>query len=113
VTTPSPDPTVYFESVYRSQSPDGTVVRAAGWDIPQPQPPVAELAEAGAFGHRVLDAGCGTGENALYLAARGHLVTGVDAAETGIEHARAKAARRGIDATFAIPAWQLSARRLA
>ncbi|MGF6885812.1 cyclopropane fatty-acyl-phospholipid synthase-like methyltransferase [Nocardia sp. GAS34] len=102
MTTPPRDPDVYFESVYRSQPPDGTAIRAAGWDIGRPQPPVVELARTGAFGHRVLDAGCGTGDNALHLAARGHLVTGVDAAETAIEHARGKAARRGLAATFAV-----------
>lgn len=100
MTTP-PNPGVYFESVYRSQPPGGGVVRAAGWDIGRPQPQVAELARVGALGRRVLDAGCGTGENALHLAALGHLVTGVDAAETAIEHARDKAARRGLTATFA------------
>lgn len=63
---------------------------------------MVELAGTGAFGRRVLDAGCGTGENALYLAAHGHVVTGVDAAATAVEHARVKADRRGIAAEFAV-----------
>ncbi|HEY6051942.1 MAG TPA: class I SAM-dependent methyltransferase, partial [Thermoanaerobaculia bacterium] len=44
--------------------------------------------------------GCGTGENALFLASRGHEVCGVDAAPTAIENAKAKAAARRISATF-------------
>jgi SAM-dependent methyltransferase len=48
----------------------------------------------------VLDAGCGTGENALYLAARGHPVLGVDVAAAAIERAAGKAADRGLPAEF-------------
>jgi SAM-dependent methyltransferase len=49
----------------------------------------------------VLDAGCGTGENALHLAALGLSVLGVDVAETALAMARKKAADRGIEAEFA------------
>jgi SAM-dependent methyltransferase len=69
------------------------------WDLGRPQPAVIRLAESGAFGPpgtTVLDAGCGTGENALLLAARGHRVVGVDIAWEAIQRARAKAAERGI-----------------
>jgi SAM-dependent methyltransferase len=44
--------------------------------------------------------GCGTGENALYLAARGLNVSGLDASPTAIARARDKALTRGIRATF-------------
>ena len=40
----------------------------APWDIGRPQPAIVRLASAGAFAGAVLDAGCGTGENALHLA---------------------------------------------
>jgi 2-polyprenyl-3-methyl-5-hydroxy-6-metoxy-1,4-benzoquinol methylase len=40
------------------------------------------LAAAGAFAGPVLDAGCGTGENALHVAALGLPVLGADVAET-------------------------------
>ncbi|WP_067667234.1 class I SAM-dependent methyltransferase [Nocardia miyunensis] len=102
MTTPSTNPAEYFDAFYRTQPADGTDVRAAGWDIGQAQPLVEELENAGAFGPRVLDAGCGTGENVLYLTTCGHRVTGIDGAPTAIEHARAKAARRGIEAEFAV-----------
>jgi 2-polyprenyl-3-methyl-5-hydroxy-6-metoxy-1,4-benzoquinol methylase len=44
----------------------------------------------------VLDAGCGTGENALLVASLGFSVLGVDVAETALAMARAKADDRGI-----------------
>jgi SAM-dependent methyltransferase len=74
----------------------------APWDTGQPQPAVVRLARAGGFTGPVLDAGCGTGENALHLAALGLSVLGVDVAETALGIARAKAAERGIEAEFAV-----------
>lgn len=50
----------------------------------------------------VLDVGCGTGENALFLAGRGHPVLGVDSAELAIKKAREKARDRGIGANFRV-----------
>src|ERR1700684_647629 len=71
------------------------------WDV-GPQPAIARLASEGAFTGTVLDAGCGTGENALLIASRGLRVLGVDVAETALSLAREKAAARGIDADFAL-----------
>jgi SAM-dependent methyltransferase len=81
-----------FEWAYRTGNPP--------WDIGRPQPAVVRLAEQGAFGGRVLDVGCGTGENSLYLASRGLEVVGVDAAPTAVERARLKSAERGIAVRF-------------
>jgi SAM-dependent methyltransferase len=72
------------------------------WELGRPQPAVVRLAEAGRIVGRVLDVGCGTGENALYLAARGHAVVGIDFAPAAIARARAKAAARGLCATFLV-----------
>jgi ubiquinone/menaquinone biosynthesis C-methylase UbiE len=58
------------------------------------------LAAEGAFVGEVLDAGCGTGENALHVASLELRVLGVDVAETAISIAREKA--RGADAEFAV-----------
>jgi SAM-dependent methyltransferase len=73
----------------------------APWDIGRPQPAVVRLASKGAFSGVVLDAGCGTGENALHVASLGLSVLGVDLAETALTIARAKAVDRGIDVEFA------------
>jgi SAM-dependent methyltransferase len=80
-----------FEDAYKGTPP---------WDIDGPQPAVVELAEAGAIVGPVLDAGCGTGENALYLAARGLEVTGVDIVPAAVAAARGKAESRDLTAEF-------------
>ena len=74
----------------------------APWDVGRPQPAIVRLASAGAFAGAVLDAGCGTGDNALHVAALGLHVLGFDVAETALSIARAKAAERGLDAEFVI-----------
>ena len=72
----------------------------APWDIGQPQPAIVRVASEGGFAGAVLDAGCGTGENALHVASRGLSVLGFDVAETALAIARAKADDRGIEAEF-------------
>ena len=74
----------------------------APWDDGRPQPAIVRLASEGAFAGAVLDAGCGTGENALHIAALGLRVLGVDVAATALSIARKKAAERGIGADFAV-----------
>ena len=85
-------PEIAFEQVYRK----GMIP----WDIGEPQPALGELVDAGWCTGTVLDAGCGTGELALAVAARGHRVLGVDLAPGAIERATQKAASRGLSATF-------------
>lgn len=83
--------------------------RPPPWDIGRPQPAFARLAGQGLLSGRVLDSGCGTGENALAAAAAGAGVTGIDLAPTAIARARAKAERRGLAARFEVgDALQLS-----
>jgi ubiquinone/menaquinone biosynthesis C-methylase UbiE len=60
------------------------------------------LADQGAFAGSVLDAGCGTGENALHVAALRLDVLGVDVAETALAIAREKAAARRLDVEFVL-----------
>ena len=68
-----------FEAAYTGQAP---------WDIGRPQQ--AFLAVADRITGSVLDAGCGTGENALFFAGRGRRVTGIDFLEEPIRRARRK-----------------------
>jgi SAM-dependent methyltransferase len=72
----------------------------APWDFGGPQPAVVRVAAAGGFTGAVLDVGCGSGENALHVAALGLPVLGVDVAETALALAREKAVERGIEAEF-------------
>ena len=74
----------------------------APWDIGRPQPAVVRLASESAFTGAVLDAGCGTGENALHIASLGLPVLGVDVAETALAIARQKVGDRGIEAEFTV-----------
>ena len=82
-----------FESAYEGQPP---------WDIPGPQPEFVRLEATGMIRGSVLDAGCGTGENALYLASRGHEVWGLDFTPVAIERAKAKAKERGLGVHFQV-----------
>ncbi len=70
----------------------------APWDIGRPQRAFIEAGDA--IHGRVLDAGCGTGDLALWLAERGCTVTGVDFLEQPLAAARGKAAERGLAANF-------------
>jgi SAM-dependent methyltransferase len=60
------------------------------------------LVSEGGFAGPVVDAGYGTGENALYVASLGLPVLGVEVAETALAIARKKADDRGIEVEFAV-----------
>ncbi|HSD21141.1 MAG TPA: class I SAM-dependent methyltransferase [Anaeromyxobacter sp.] len=81
-----------FEGAYTAGTPP--------WDIGRPQPEIVKLAEEGEVKGTVLDVGCGTGENALYLASLGRRVVGVDGSPAAIARAREKAAERGLPVAF-------------
>ena len=80
-----------FEEAYLSLPP---------WDIGRPQGEIIRLAEKGEIRGAVLDAGCGTGENALFLANQGYEVTGIDAVEAAIRKAKEKSRERRVPAVF-------------
>ena len=84
---PVPDRST-FESMYAGQAP---------WDIGRPQKAFLDVADR--ITGSVLDAGCGTGDTAIFLAGRGCQVTGIDFIEEAINRARHKAAERGLPAT--------------
>jgi ubiquinone/menaquinone biosynthesis C-methylase UbiE len=66
------------------------------WDLGRPRDFLVELVEKGMIrGSQALDACCGLGTNALYLADRGFDVTGIDIAENAVEIANRKAVETG------------------
>ena len=75
---------------------DDAYVGVPLWDIGRPQREVIRLVERGAFHPPVLDAGCGTRENALAIAAGGSTVLGIDASPRAIGKAMTKARERGL-----------------
>jgi cyclopropane fatty-acyl-phospholipid synthase-like methyltransferase len=80
-----------FDSAYLGVPP---------WDIGRPQDEIVRLEKDGALRGSILDCGCGTGENALYLASRGYEVWGIDASPNAIRKAEAKAKDRGVAVKF-------------
>lgn len=80
-----------FETAYAGRAP---------WDIGKPQA-VLQAAEDKVAGS-ILDAGCGTGENALFFASKGYTVTGIDFLDGPISEAKAKAVQRTLSATFLV-----------
>lgn len=80
-----------FASLYSGQAP---------WDIARPQKAFLDVAEQ--IAGSILDSGCGTGDNALFFASRGHKVTGVDFLEEPIQRAKRKAVERRASATFLV-----------
>jgi cyclopropane fatty-acyl-phospholipid synthase-like methyltransferase len=73
---------------------------AAPWDIGKPQDAFAAI--LGRLTSPVLDAGCGTGEHALFFAAKGFRVTGIDFVEEAIRRAKRKATERGLPVEFLV-----------
>ena len=80
-----------FETLYAGQAP---------WDIGKPHKAFIDVADS--ISGSVLDAGCGTGDTALFLAGRGNQVTGFDFLEEAIRRAKLKAAERGLNVTFLV-----------
>jgi len=80
-----------FENLYAGQP---------RWEIGRPQKAIIDVADQ--ISGSLLDAGCGTGENALFFAERGCKVTGIDFLPEPVTIAKRKAAERGLTTTFLI-----------
>src|SRR4029077_20185425 len=80
-----------FENLYVGQPP---------WDISKPQKPFVDV--AGQIDGSVLDAGCGTGDTALFLASPCHKGAGIDYLEERIKRTKGKNDERKLSATFLV-----------
>ena len=80
-----------FEDLYAGPAP---------WDIGKPQRPFVAIADRDTG--TVLDAGCATGEHALFFTTRGHRVVGIDFVEEAVRRARRKATERGLAVEFLV-----------
>jgi SAM-dependent methyltransferase len=83
----------FFNEAYRGSPP---------WDIGRPQAEFVRVASEGGIRGKVLDVGCGTGENAIFFAGLGHEAWGLDAAPLAIEKARRKAVERAAQVEFVL-----------
>jgi SAM-dependent methyltransferase len=71
------------------------------WDIGRPSSELKKAVEEGTLKPcRAVVLGCGTGTNAVYLAAKGFDVTGIDIAPTALSRAREKARKAGVKVRF-------------
>jgi cyclopropane fatty-acyl-phospholipid synthase-like methyltransferase len=80
-----------FESLYAEGAP---------WDVGKPQKAFVEVADQ--IRGSLLDAGCGTGDIALFFAGLGNTVTGIDYLEEPIRRAKLKAAEQKLNVTFLV-----------
>ena len=86
--------TLYFKVGYRL----GKMM----WDTQKPQPTLVDFEQLGRIGAKVLDIGCGAGDNAIYLASRGHKVHGIDLAAAAIARAKDSARKFGLSVDFQV-----------
>lgn len=89
MTTPS------WDAAYAADAPPP-------WDIGRPQPAFVRLADKGLLAGRLLDSGCGTGEQTLLAASHGAEAVGIDLSPVAVARARGKAAGRGLNARFEV-----------
>ena len=81
----------FFDRAYEGDPP---------WEIGAPQPEFVRRCDRGEIAGRLLDVGCGTGENAIYFASHGCPTVGIDFAPNAIRRAREKIAGRDLPLAF-------------
>ncbi|HVB12262.1 MAG TPA: class I SAM-dependent methyltransferase [Nitrososphaerales archaeon] len=85
--------TAFFNDAYRGTPP---------WDIGKPQAEFVNIFHNSEITGKVLDIGCGTGENAIFFAGQGLEVWGLDAAPLAIQKAKKKALERAVRVEFTV-----------
>jgi SAM-dependent methyltransferase len=83
-----------YDAIYAAGTPP--------WEVGAPQSAIVRLAHEGAFVGRVIDLGCGSGDNALHLANEGLDTLGIDLATRAVHRARAKAVARDLRVEFRV-----------
>jgi 2-polyprenyl-3-methyl-5-hydroxy-6-metoxy-1,4-benzoquinol methylase len=75
----------------------------APWDIQAAQPDLVSLVESNCIkGKSILDVGCGSGDNAIFLAAKDFAVTGLDYSKQGIGLVKKRAGKAGVVVDFQV-----------
>lgn len=82
----------FYDLTYRTSKPR--------WDSDKTPPELKAMVGSLPPNGRILDLGCGTGTNAIYLAEHGFDVTAVDFSKTAIEMARKKAQHKNASLDF-------------
>lgn len=83
-----------YDLLYRNRAP---------WEMNEPRPELVKMVESGKLTpSRAIDLGCGTGDNAIYLAKHGFEVVGVDLSPRAIDQAKEKSKANGSFPKFSV-----------